>query len=141
MSTPIAAVVVDTGVFSDALSPSRESMRALYAQDLVGRKLLISFQTAAEVRYGALWRGWGEQRLNLMERHLATAVEVPPHDELTNEWAMVRSECRRAGHAFQDKCHIADLWVAATARVFNLPLITHDSGFRGVPGLDVICYV
>ncbi len=66
-------------------------MRALYAQDLAGRKLLISFQTAAEVRYGALWRGWGQPKLGFMERHLATAVEVPPHAELTNEWAMLRN--------------------------------------------------
>ena len=116
-------------------------MRALYAQDLAGRKLLISFQTAAEVRYGALWRRWGQPRLEFMERHLATAVEVPPHAELTNEWAMLRYECRLAGHAFQNKHHTADLWIAATARLFNLPLITHDSGFQGVPGLDIVCHV
>lgn len=141
MSTPIGAVVVDTSVFSDMLSPSRQGLGALYAQDLAGKMLLISFQTAAEVRYGALWRGWGKERLDAMERHLDTATEVPPHDELANEWAMLRFDCRKAGHAYQDKLHGSDLWIAATARLFDLPLITHDSGFRGVPGLEVICHV
>lgn len=139
MTAPSAVAVVDTSVFSDALSPSRDHVGALYAEDLVGKKLLISFQTAAEIRYGALWRGWGEQRLEFMERHLATALEVPPHAELTKEWAMLRNECRMNGHSFHDKRHGADLWIAATARLLGVPVVTHNKGFLGLPGLGVIC--
>lgn len=137
----MAAVVVDTGVFSDALSRSNQGIGKLYAEDLARKLLLISFQTAAEVRYGAAWGGWGKKRLDAMEQHLATVTEVPPHAALTSQWAVLRNECRRSGHAFHDKAHIGDLWTAATATLLDLPLATHDQGFRGVPGLDVICHV
>ena len=35
-----------------------------------------------------------------------------------------------------------DAWVAATASLLNLPLLTHDKDFRdlGYPGLTVICH-
>ncbi len=132
---------MDTGVFSDTLSPSREGVGKLYTHDLVGRNLLISVQTAAEIRYGARWRNWGKPRLDAMERHLASVTEVPPHAALTREWAVLRNECRRSGHAFHNKVHTGDLWIAATATLLNLPLVTHDGGFREVPGLSVICYV
>jgi hypothetical protein len=133
-------IVVDTGVFSDGLSPSRDDLGVVYAKDLHGKRMLISFQTAAEVRYGGLKRGWGQRRLSLMEHRLSSAVEVPPHTELTIEWATLRNDCRTAGHAFQDRRHTADLWIAATARLIDAPLITHDSAFRGLPGLTVICH-
>jgi len=72
-------IVVDTGVFSDGLSPSRDDLGVVYAKDLHGKRMLISFQTAAEVRYGGLKRGWGQRRLSLMEHRLSSAVEVPLH--------------------------------------------------------------
>lgn len=134
-------VVVDTGLFSDALLPSREHVVDAYERDLAGRKLVISFQTVAEVRYGAKWRGWGGIRLHAMEQHFAAAIEVPSHAALISEWASLRNACRRSGHAFHDKVHTDDLWIAATATLLDLPLVTHDGGFRGVPGLDVTCHV
>lgn len=138
---PKSSVLVDTGVFSAALSPGSANLIEKYGEDLADRKLLISFQTAAEIRYGALVRRWGPRRIQDLEEHLARATEVPPHAALTREWAIVRNECRQEGHAFQAKVHSADLWVAATAIVLELPLVTHDSGFRGVPRLDLICRV
>jgi hypothetical protein len=49
-------IVIDTDVFSAELVPgSRLAER--YAPIITGRKAFISFQTAAEVRYGALRRG------------------------------------------------------------------------------------
>jgi len=42
--------VVDTDVFSVVLAPRRDDIRPLYEEDLIGRKLAISFQTAAELR-------------------------------------------------------------------------------------------
>jgi len=139
MSAGIAAVVVDTGVFSAPLSRKAGGLVDLYRDDLVGRKLLISFQTVAEVRYGALKAGWGSRRVEELESRISLALTVPPHDALTHEWAELRHVCRQAGHAFQDKIHSADLWVAATARLAGVPVVTHDTGYRELPGLDVIC--
>ena len=141
MSTSSGIVVVDTGVFSASLSPRRDHVEELYADDLAGKRLLISFQTSAEIRYGALKARWQTKRLELMEQRLQSALEIPPHADLTRAWAELRNECRRAGHAFHDRTHTADLWTAATAKVANAPLVTHDAGFREIPGIDIICRV
>jgi hypothetical protein len=54
-------VVIDTGLFSDALLPSREHIVDAYESDLAGRKLVISFQTAAEVLVRRVVAGLGSE--------------------------------------------------------------------------------
>jgi hypothetical protein len=55
---PRGPVVIDTDVFSADLVP-RSWLAEQYAPIITGRPAFISFQTAAELRYGALRRGWG----------------------------------------------------------------------------------
>jgi len=55
-------VVVDTDVYSARLIPDSTLARR-YEPLLVGRAEFVSFQTVAEVRYGALLRRWGDARL------------------------------------------------------------------------------
>lgn len=141
MTRDSGVVVVDTSVFAANLQEASSDLVKLYELDTKRKVLLISFQTAAEIRYGAVNASWGRRRIAEMEQRLAVAVTVPPADSLVREWANLRAECRRAGHSFHEKVHVADLWIAATATLLDLRLITHDSGFRGVPGLDVICHV
>lgn len=141
MTRDSGVVVVDTSVFAANLQEASSDLVKLYELDTKRKVLLISFQTAAEIRYGAVNASWGRRRIAEMEQRLAVAVTVPQADSLVREWANLRAECRRAGHSFHEKVHVADLWIAATATLLDLRLITHDSGFRGVPGLDVICHV
>lgn len=130
------SVVVDTNVFSAALS--RDALARLYDKHLSGRRLVISFQTVAEMRYGALVARWGEQRHHELERTMAKAAKIPPHDRLATEWAELKSACQETGHALANKAHTGDLWIAATARLIGVPLVTHDSIFFGTPGIAVI---
>lgn len=51
-------VVIDTDVYRATLVPG-STLAALYQPLLVGRPAFISFQTAAELRYGAMLRRWG----------------------------------------------------------------------------------
>lgn len=130
------AVVVDTTVFSTVLSGG--SIADHHRSALEGRPLVVSFQTVAELRYGALKAGWGPARVEQMERRVARALVVPPHDQLATAWAELRAACHRSGHGFVNKEHAADLWIAATARLIDAPLVTADGGFRGLPGVDVV---
>jgi predicted nucleic acid-binding protein len=129
-------VVVDTNVFSAALS--HRALANDYAKHLSGRRLIVSFQTVAEMRFGGLAAGWGQKRMREMEKAIAKAATIPPHDQLATEWADLRLECRLAGHGLAGKAHMADLWIAATARLLGAPLVTHDRIFLGAPGLAVI---
>ena len=131
-------VVVDTNVFGIALGTDPLGLASRYAKHLNGAVLVVSFQTVAELRFGALRANWGSARVAAMEDRLRQALVVPPHDALAHGWAHLRNECRKIGHALQDKNHHGDLWIAATAYLAGVPLVTHDSVFSGVPGLSVI---
>lgn len=131
-------MVVDTNVFSAVLGSDPMALFGSYQRYLSGKAILISFQTAAEVRYGALAAGWGAKRTAQLELKLSRAVLVPPHEGLIIEAAQLRHDCRKAGHGLQAGNHAGDLWIAATARLGGVPLVTHDSIFDGTPGLTVI---
>lgn len=134
-------VVVDTGVFGAVLGTDPHGLVIKYKRHLLGRRLVISFQTVAELRYGALVRGWRGQRMYMLEERIRDAAVIPPHDQLCSEWSALRNECRASGHGLPEKSHVGDLWIAATARLIGSPLVTHDRIFEGVPGLRVICEI
>jgi tRNA(fMet)-specific endonuclease VapC len=129
-------IVVDTDVFSAELISGSE-LAERYAPLTTGRLAFISFQTAAEIRYGALLRGWGRARLITLESKLAHVEVVHSGPELVVVHAQLRVDCRMAGHALADQAHNADRWIAATAIRLGLPLVSNDGIFRGVSGLEL----
>ena len=137
MSPSRQGVVVDTNVFGAPLARRHGRLVGLYAPHLVGHLLVLAAQSVAELRFGALLAGWGGARRAELERRIARARVAPVDDELTTEVARLRVACRRAGHALADDHHANDLWIAATAIRYALPLVAHDGVFRHTPGLDL----
>lgn len=131
---PRGAIVIDTDVFSADLVPgSRLAER--YAPLITGRRAFISFQTAAELRYGALRRGWGEGLMLRLDAKIHRAEIVHTGPELVAVCAQLRADCAAAGHALAQREHCADRWIAATAIRLAIPLVSNDTIFRNVPGL------
>ena len=135
---PSVEVVVDTTVFGAELTPSTKHLAERYRQVLSGKLVIISFQTAAEIRYGALRGGWGRRRLERVDGLLREATTVFPNEELVNEYVRLRHQCAQVGHALGQKHHEADRWIAATARWLGVPLVAHDAVFRQAPGLELV---
>lgn len=127
-------VVVDTGIFAADVVRHSPLVEA-YAPMLVGRHVYVSFQTVAEVRYGAYRAGWGPTRLDRLDAKIASVEIVWAGPELVEKYARLRAELSLLGHALADKAHDADRWVAATAVHLGLPVVAHDGVFRNVPGL------
>lgn len=128
---------MDTDVFSARLIPD-SLLAQRYEPVLVGRGEFISFQTLAEVRYGAQLRNWGEARLRRLETAVAKTVVVHSGDDLIREYANLRVACERAGHALHQREHDADRWIAATAIRLGIPLVSNDGVFKKTPGLEWI---
>lgn len=61
-------LVVDTGVFSAALSRRRRSDFERHVQILSGQQLFLATVTVAELRYGAIVAEWGEARRRRLEQ-------------------------------------------------------------------------
>lgn len=127
-------IIIDTDVFSADLVPgSRLAER--YAPIVSGRPAFISFQTVAELHYGALRRGWGSARRSRLAAKIQRAETVHSGPELVLVCAQLRADCEAAGHALAQREHNADRWIAATAIRLGIPLVSNDGIFRDVPGL------
>jgi len=96
--------VLDTTVASLMLQNRPEL--SLYAPHLAGTSIIISFQTAAEMRYGALRTDWGERRNSELAAFLRSLTIVESSRGLTDCWAAIMHEARQAGRRLEagDAC-------------------------------------
>lgn len=128
-------VLVDTNVFTARLRP-RSPLNVQYSKHLVGQRLALAPQTVAEARYDALKAGWGAPRLGRLDLLIRRARTLPVDIETIDRVARLRNDCRLAGHPLHQKQHNGDLWVAATAIRWGIPLVAHDRVFLGCLSLD-----
>jgi predicted nucleic acid-binding protein len=91
----------------------------------------------AEARYGALVAGWGPRRLRELAHSIGEVAVLEVDGATTETVAELRDQCRLISHALHQRLHNADLWIAAAAIRWSLPLVAHDGVFIGCPGLDL----
>lgn len=125
-------VVLDTSVVSLLLRDDSEA--AYYRNEIRGLRTVISFQTREEVLFGAIRAGWGDRRMNALQRHLEQYELVTSSLEMAEISARLRYERERVGR----KLNTADAWIAATAVMLDCPLASHDGDFSGIPDLELI---
>ena len=130
-------ILVDTGVFSASISRRRRVRFERQVGLMTGNQLFLAAVTVAELRYGALVAGWGDQRRQRLEQSIEATTVVPVSDALLTTAAELRHGCRQAGHALHEPVHANDLWIAASAVHIGAPLLTADAVFDDVPGLSI----
>ena len=126
-------VVLDTDVVSFLFK--NDSRADSYLPHLHDRHWLISFMTEAELEQWALLSNWQAKRIEWLRTFLGRFVIVPSSRDLVLKWAEVMVAARRAGRRLET----ADAWIAATATLYDAPLLTHNaSDYLGVPALKLI---
>ena len=132
------AVVLDTSVAS-LLHPRRRqsTLRLKYEGDMKGAMLAISFQTVAELWSWAEENRWGPALREGLQGFIQQFVFVPYTQALAQTWARVMTHTKRVGRRLE----AGDAWIAASAVLYGVPLLTNDKDFRdlGFEGLEVIC--
>ena len=133
MTGPRGPIVIDTDVYSADLSET--ALIAVYEPIIVGRPAFLSFQTVAELHFGALRRNWGAARMRSSTprsppRRSSTLARISSLPTLT----CVRSASVSVTHS-GNASTIADRWIAATALRLGIPLVSNDRIFEGAPGL------
>ena len=129
----MSSVIIDTDVLSFLWKNDTRS--ELYRPHLSEKIIVISFMTLAEIDRWALERKWGEVRKKKMEQHLKNFVVHPYNRELCLKWAEASWSAQRNGKPIET----ADAWIAATALLHNIPLVTNNKRhFVGVDGLTLI---
>ncbi len=128
----MATVLPDTDVVSYLLKG--DTRAAGYAQLIQGQRIALSFMSVAELFQWASMRKWGTRRISHLEQTIASYVVVPADLEMCRIWGRVRSERQSTGQPISPQ----DAWIAATALLHNLPLLTHNANdFANISGLDV----
>ncbi len=126
-------IAVDTDVLSFIFKG--DTRADLYHPHISGKLAVISFMTLAEMRQWALLRNWGSARRAQLESFLRTFIIFQSDDRLCTKWAEATTSAHRNGHPIDS----ADAWIAATALLFQVPLIAHNKRhYIGVDGLQII---
>ncbi len=100
--------------------------------------------TICEVTVAELWafaQSWGEKRKELLKRTIDDLLIVPIGDvRVHHRWAELYSFARSKGMAIQHDHN--DVWIAATAHVTGLKLLSMDGNaflpLRGTEWVDVV---
>jgi predicted nucleic acid-binding protein len=99
-------------------------------------QLAVSMVTIGELRLGVLATDRPESRaLRLNTLLYAESLRLLPIDRLVAEaWAQLMRKLR----ATERELAFNDSWIAATAIAHGIPLVSRDSSYDDVPGLQVI---
>lgn len=132
----MTVIILDTDVFSDLteLRPRADEFARLIGE----AETTLAFPTVAEVHHGAAKARWGAPRTERLEADLADYGVLWPTRELLRLWGSLRAEAVRRGHPLGQPEHANDLWIAACAIHYDVPLLTGNGRhFAGLPGLEL----
>jgi len=96
----------------------------------------ISAITLGELRLGVLRAANPDAASRKLSTYqLAQRFEALPVDEpVSDAWALLVSRLRAVGR----KVPINDSWIAATAIAHGIPVVTQDTDYDAMPGVEVI---
>lgn len=128
-------VVVNTDVVSFLFK--KDSRAVSYAAHLAGKDMIISFMTVAELWQWASQKNWGETKRRRLSEHIQDFTILHSDDDLCLKWAEVVESGRRNGRPIDT----ADAWIAATALLHKVPIVTHNrKHYAGVDGLTIVSH-
>lgn len=112
-----------------------ESGRPLGEMEMV-TETQVSVVTLAELTLGVLVAGDEERpaRLATLSAVESTWDPLPVDAEVARQFARIVASLRAGGH----RAPILDALVAATAIVEQIPVVTQDSDYEAIPGVEVI---
>jgi predicted nucleic acid-binding protein len=134
--------LLDTNI---VLHATREKSPVSLAMDSQFQLRSSPFRPAiCEVTVAELWafaQSWGEKRKEFLRRTIGDLLALPISDpRIHQRWAELYSHARSNGLAIQHDHN--DVWIAATAHVAGLQLLSTDSAaflpLRGTPWVDVV---
>jgi tRNA(fMet)-specific endonuclease VapC len=132
MAIPGNGVLLDTSV---VIRHFRDG-NALVSHFAAFEELYLPQAALAELYAGAFRSSLPEKNLHQIQRFIE-AVEVLVPDEFTPElYGRIAAQLAQAGAPIPQN----DIWIAAIALQFDLPLATADHHFQRVTGLNVLLW-
>jgi tRNA(fMet)-specific endonuclease VapC len=96
--------------------------------------IFLPVTVLGELLYGAFNSAKPQNNEQAVRKFLAHSVIIPIDDAIATRYAVVRLNLKKAGCPIPEN----DIWVAATCLELNVPLISSDSHFNNIKGLEGI---
>jgi tRNA(fMet)-specific endonuclease VapC len=100
------------------------------------RAIYIPWVVLGELHYGALRAQRREAQVALIRDFLQNATLLLPDQSTSERYGQVKAELAGIGKLIPDN----DIWIAAMALQFDLPLVTRDGHFAAVPRLTTLAW-
>jgi tRNA(fMet)-specific endonuclease VapC len=126
------SVLLDTNVVVAHLRSDPDLTARLRATPAI----YLPWVVLGELHYGALRAQRREAQLALIRDFLQTATLLLADQSTSEQYGQLKAELAALGKLIPDN----DIWIAATARQFDLPLLTRDGHFAAVPRLTTLAW-
>lgn len=136
-------VLLDTNAYSALyVTPEETARKQGYPLEgwrtaLRGHRVLIAFQTRAEVLVGARSAKWGVPRMNALNERLDATPTVHLDENVFEAYVTLTIDARAQGMGIGQREHAADRWIAARAIAKSVPLLSKDGIFTDAPALGL----
>jgi tRNA(fMet)-specific endonuclease VapC len=97
-------------------------------------ELLVPFVALGELEYGANLATPPERQREAVRTFMASATLLLPTARTAAEYGRIKAALKAAGAPLPEN----DVWIAAVALEYGLPVATRDDHFNRVPGLTVL---
>ena len=129
-------LLYDTNILIQiAKYPRNELLKQIINPD--NQEVFISIVSIAELKSIALQNSWGERKLRVINLFLNEVILVEVNESLTDTYVEIDafSQCRNPSYIdypFKTARNMGknDLWIASTAALFGLKLVTTDADFN-----------
>lgn len=126
------SVLLDTS----AVIPHLRGDRELAARIAQVAGIHVPWVVLGELRFGARRAVRPEEALAQVRTFLRTVSVLLPDEGTAEHYGDLKAELARLGRPIPDN----DLWIAAMARQYDLPLATRDAHFAQVPNLQTLAW-
>ena len=126
------SVLLDTS----AVIPHLRGDAALSARIAQAASIHIPWVVVGELLFGAHRAVRPQEALARVRSFLKIVVLLLPDEGTAESYGFLKAELSRLGKPIPDN----DLWIAAAARQWDLPLATRDAHFAQVPGLQALAW-
>jgi tRNA(fMet)-specific endonuclease VapC len=126
------AVILDTNALSAFADGDEKLLRAIENEPQLALPTIVLGEYLHGIRQSRLrtsYEAW-------IKTNLRSFDLLPVARETAQRYAEIRHELKAAGTPIP----MNDLWIAALARDHRLPLVTRDTHFRAVRGLEVLAW-
>lgn len=106
------------------------------------QKIFVSVASIGELKSIALQNKWGQRKLSLLEILLEEMLVVEINEVLTDTYSQIDAYSQHRNSSFTEYSFISarnmgknDIWIAATAALLSLKLVTADNDFDHLHGV------